>query len=566
MTAYHLATDPSAAPLQAVNGDLYFFPGKILDSSTVRGTFNCTANFPMGPPLAVLHVYPPRTRLNGDKAAPALGPTPPPGHGAACSHGPTLVVLTADMVYFLHPHPVPATIVLDTRSSAAAPHESVSATTTGEAHLNWTINALKCPIGSRSYTDLSSVATQQGVNTPYGAQRGWLGMVGGNDAVWAAVEKDGDVRIIRIEIGLDANNMPYLATTPLPALPRPRTPPLPDGSTPHAFLDQVVFVPLRDHAVNGTAEEKEEMKAVKDEASSAIGAVMVYRDVDETMSQARSRSRFELCELRHRPVATVDSFKDLGGGGDEVFAPLDWTPAPRMRTTAVSPVGTSILALTPLPDAPPHTLAMALVASPTSVALAHVNLIPPAEGDTAGAGEPRWPVLVGEEYQLDPSIATSGDVTLLPSNGVKRGEMGLVAILGAMRPILNPSPRLGAGATPNETLKHTAERAARSVELAVAQGVDYSDVMRAAFAMVPRSEAGALGTAIIEKAFALFFKRSRKYVTHLLRLQVAVWALANDPRKVLANELIRLTEAVQVFYLCGEERDGVISFDLGKVV
>jgi hypothetical protein len=117
------------------------------------------------------------------------------------------------MVYYLHPHPVPATVVLDTRSNPAAPHESVSTTERGDtAPLNWTINALKCPIGSRNYTDLSSVAIQPASYPIYGAQRGWLGMVGGNDGVWAAVEKDGDVRVIRIDIGLDINNLPCTLT------------------------------------------------------------------------------------------------------------------------------------------------------------------------------------------------------------------------------------------------------------------------------------------------------------------------------------------------------------------
>jgi len=212
VTAYHRAPE-MAGPQNAV-GDLFLFPSALLEPGTTVGNFLPLASFPMTPPLAVLHVYPPRTRLSGQTAAPALGPSAPPGHVAARTHGPTLVVLTADLVYFLHPHPVPATVVLDTRSSAAAPHESVSATEKGEsAPLNWTINALKCSIGSRSYTDLSSVATQPAAYPLYGAQRGWLGMVGGNDGVWAAVEKDGDVRVIRIDIGLDVNNLPCKLST-----------------------------------------------------------------------------------------------------------------------------------------------------------------------------------------------------------------------------------------------------------------------------------------------------------------------------------------------------------------
>jgi hypothetical protein len=317
----------------------------------------------------------------------------------------------------------------------------------------------------------------------------------------------------------------------------------------------VAFVPLREHVVNGTAAEKAEMAKVTNEPVSSIGAVMVYSE--------GTRTRFELCELRHRPVAIVDGFKDLAAG-DDFSAPLDWVPAPHVRTTAVSPRGTSILTLTPLPDVPPYTLAVALVARPTGLALTHVNLVPPAEGDTAGAGKPRWPVLVGEEYALDASVGATG-AALLPSQGVRRGEMGLVAVLGDGRPRLVPSPRLGTGAAPHETLKHTAERAARSVELAVIQGVDWSDALRAAFASVPRAQACDLAAAILDQAFSLFVNHARSYAPHILRLQVAVWALADDHRRVFADEMLRLGEAAQVLHLCGAERDGEIRFDLDSV-
>jgi len=339
---------------------------------------------------------------------------------------------------------------------------------------------------------------------------------------------------------------------------------------PVSFLEQVTFVPLREHLVNGTAEEKAEVAEVKDESVSAIGAVMVYRDNDDGAPPSRSRTRFVLHELRHRPIAVVEAFKEITSG-DDMAAPLDWVPAPAARTTGMSPEGTVVLALTPLPDVPPHTLAIALVATPSpregvpGLILTHINLIPPAEADTAGTGRPRWPALVGEEYALDASLAGAGDVTLLPSQGVKRGEMGLVAVLGDLRPRLIPSPRLGAGASPSESVKNIAERAARSVELAVTQGVDWSDAVRAAFASVPRADANELASSIIDKAFALFVKHSRSYVPHLLRLQVAVWALADDPRRQYANELIRLGEATQIFNLCGEEREDGVFFDVGEL-
>jgi hypothetical protein len=143
--------------------------------------------------------------------------------------------------------------------------------------------------------------------------------------------------------------------------------------------------------------------------------------------------------------------------------------------------------------------------------------------------------------------------------------MGLVGVFSASTPRLVPSPRLGAPAIPNESLKQTAKRAARSVELAVVQGVDWSDSVRAAFATVSQAEGHELAAAILEQALSMFIKHSRSYVPHILRLQVAVWALVEDPRRALAAELLRIAEASQAFFLCGEEKDGAVSFDLDSV-
>lgn len=350
-----------------------------------------------------------------------------------------------------------------------------------------------------------------------------------------------------------------MSTTPLPALPRPQVPPFADSTAVfESHLQDLVFVPLKDHGVmNGSADDNKN-------DDGAIGCVLVYRDVDDTIPPSRCRMRFELVEIRQRPVTVVDGFKDLGSG-DDAASPLDWLPSPTARRTAMSPEGTNILSLTPLPDVPPHTLALALVSSPTGLSLTHVNLVPPSEASDKDAdGATRWPALVGEECPLDMGLVLA-DVVATPSQGTRRGEMGLVAIFGGSRPRLVPSPRMGAAAHPVETVKHVAERAARSIELAVVQGVDWSDSVRAAFATVPRGEAGDLASAILDKALSLFIQHSRSYVPHILRLQVAVWALAEDPRMQVAAELIRLGEAGQIMYLCGDERDGVISFDLGKL-
>lgn len=206
LTGFHASADSIGRP--GVAGDLVIYSGGLLDVSSTQSNYQHVASFPLpSPPLALLHVYPPRTRLGagGREAAPALGPSPPPGHSASRTRGPTLVVLTSELVYYFHPHPLPAMTTLDTRSSAAMPGESVSGAVGGGPPLSWTINALRCPLGARAYADLANPGP---VTSNFYAQRGWLSMVGGSDGVWAAVERDGVLSALRIDIGLDMNNIP----------------------------------------------------------------------------------------------------------------------------------------------------------------------------------------------------------------------------------------------------------------------------------------------------------------------------------------------------------------------
>lgn len=208
LTAVH-ASGPTMRPEISDGGRVVIYSSSVLEPSTTLGSFMPLCNFSLSAPvLAMTHVYPPRTRLGpgGAEAASALGPVPPPGHSASKTRGPTLVVLTSDLVYLFHPHPLPGTVVLDTQSSHSIPTGSVSASGSGvAAPLNWTINALRCPLGARSYADIANAGP---MTSGYRVQRGWLGKVGGSDGVWAAVERNGELGIIRIDIGLDANNIP----------------------------------------------------------------------------------------------------------------------------------------------------------------------------------------------------------------------------------------------------------------------------------------------------------------------------------------------------------------------
>lgn len=306
---------------------------------------------------------------------------------------------------------------------------------------------------------------------------------------------------------------------------------------------------------NGSSDDEAKAQDV------GVGLVSIYHDVDGH----RKRTRLQMCELRQRSIAVVEGFKELGSG-DEVVTPLDWVPA-KSHTTSTSPEGLSVLAFTQLCNVPPYTVGLALISTPSGIALTHLNLAPPAEADTSGSGEPRWAAIMGEEIPLSPLVAASaeGEVTLVASQGTRRGELGLVAIFGdSLPPKLEPSPRLGTDARPVETLKALATHTARAVELAVVQGVDWSDTIRAAFMVVPKGEAVDLAAAILEHALDLFIKRSRSYIPHILRLQVAVWAMIQDPRRSLAAELLRVGEASQVLLLCADDKDGVVTFDLGE--
>lgn len=112
----------------------------------------------------------------------------------------------------------------------------------------------------------------------------------------------------------------------------------------------------------------------------------------------------------------------------------------KFEATTRSPPGWAVLALYPLPALSPSSLALALLQTPKGVNLSHIDLLNPGESDNE-----QWSALRGS------SIAIRDDIDLLHlglvvSQGVERGEQGLVAItnrdVGALL-LVGPSLKCG---------------------------------------------------------------------------------------------------------------------------
>ncbi|ORX39379.1 hypothetical protein BD324DRAFT_619463 [Kockovaella imperatae] len=116
-------------------------------------------------------------------------------------HGPVLLVLTTKALLLVHP------------SSQA---------------YKYTSTMIQCPIHMRWR---ASVGEQVPVDSGYAIERGWMGEAG--DAAWVATESEGELRMLRAEVGMSRDDTWYLEVTPLPALPV-------------RGLQGVVFMPFED--------------------------------------------------------------------------------------------------------------------------------------------------------------------------------------------------------------------------------------------------------------------------------------------------------------------------------
>jgi hypothetical protein len=120
-----------------------------------------------------MHLFPDRQHLSKGLAA-TEGPLPPPGHDP--SRGPTLVVLVPDALLLIHPHKAPG-------------------------REEWQMNVLKAPLHMRCQVRVGDPAS---ANSAVGAQRGWMGLVSGEEGVWVGLDVEGEIKILRVDVGLDS--------------------------------------------------------------------------------------------------------------------------------------------------------------------------------------------------------------------------------------------------------------------------------------------------------------------------------------------------------------------------
>lgn len=132
------------------------------------------ATFALPPPLALTHLYPPRTHLTHSRAPPA-GPRPPLPFAPA--HGPTFAVLTSSRLLLFHPQQLPATPV-------AA----------------WRMNVIQCPLHTRWHATSAGPAPPD-ADSPI--DRGWMDIVPGAQGVWVGWQRGDTAGVLRAEIGVD---------------------------------------------------------------------------------------------------------------------------------------------------------------------------------------------------------------------------------------------------------------------------------------------------------------------------------------------------------------------------
>lgn len=154
-------------------GTIAIYSSEILLPYTTSATVIPHSTLPLPRcPLAITPLYPSRTYTTGGIVPPS-GPHPPPSHDP--TKGPVLAVLLPDGVLLIHPHKLP----------------------TG----NWGMNVLKTSLETRSYVRTGDPSPISGME----ARRGWMGLVPGNQDVWASFEIRGEVKVVKVDVGTDEN-------------------------------------------------------------------------------------------------------------------------------------------------------------------------------------------------------------------------------------------------------------------------------------------------------------------------------------------------------------------------
>ena len=183
----------------------------------------------------------------------------------------------------------------------------------------------------------------------------------------------------------------------------------------------------------------------------------------------------------------------------------------RLPAVSTSPEGWNILALQPLPSLRPPGLALALLNSPGGILLSHIDLTDSPESTS----EKPWTALRGSQVRIADDVGMT-NIGICLSQGVARGELGLVAIVSKeYGAILTLGPELGCTsflcsnhqahgeAVTAETggdvsLLERAKNSARSIVLAMEQGQNWADVVRASLASESHSErTGGLSSSVV---------------------------------------------------------------------
>ena len=301
-------------------GNLAIYSKAILSPlmDQANATSQMQANLPLDKtPLQILPLYPPRVHTAKGKA-PQIGPVPPPRHRS--EHGPVFLVLTSSALLLVHPHPQ---LTVNRNAAFGIPSRDPTYTST----------VLRAPLNMRWRAVLGD---QVPIDSGYAVERGWMGMVAGNDAAWIALEKDGEVGLLRAEVGIDRSDrwcecsapllckrltVSDLATTPLPPLN------LEGGIFSSPSLQGVCFTRLPSQSAS--SEPQRGVAAVIIQSLSAV----------DSSRHATTQTRIISFSIQLQKAELVDSFTELSGQSGTLPS-WDWVSCPNQMY--VCPDGSSL--------------------------------------------------------------------------------------------------------------------------------------------------------------------------------------------------------------------------------
>ena len=247
-------------------------------------------------PIQVLSLYPPDAQSEAGRRQ-RLGPKPLLSYTP--DQGPALLVLTTTSLMLVHPHSLTQQSMMN--GFAPAPR--------------YTSTLLRCPLNSRWRAVLGEAVPN---DSGYAIQTGWMGLVTEDDAAWIVVQRDGEMNVIRAEVGVDrlerwckliqeSSSLRVitdgldLETTPLPPINVSQRP----GRT---TIQSVMFLRLSDD-LRGRAEID-----TKHNQTSSVGAVIVESQMDQAASLPKTHLGVYGI-LRHE-VELAESLRELSGQPD----------------------------------------------------------------------------------------------------------------------------------------------------------------------------------------------------------------------------------------------------------